>query len=138
MAGSVRKKGMQKTKTVTLTYDPTAQFTIKKASNRDDIERSNLFSKMRMIQNFGSPEELITERDIPNGDLQLATILMCLVSWNLEDENKRTYEVNEENVVELLTAPERRALYTEILDFNPIWKGEEEGKDDSEESSETK
>ena len=56
----------------------------------------------------------------------------------LEDENKRTYEVNEENILELLSAAERRALYGEILDFNPIWKGEEEGKDDSEESSETK
>lgn len=132
--GSIRKKGMQKTKTVTLPYDKDAQFTIKKASNRDDVERSNLFSKMRMIQNLGTPDELITERDIPNGELQVQTILMCLVGWNLEDENKRTYEINEENLYELMSAAERRALYVEILDFNPIWKGEDEGKDDSEES----
>lgn len=132
--GSVRKKGMQKTKTVTLSQDPTAQFTIRKASNRDDVERANLFSKMRYIQNLGTPEELITERDMPNGDLQIETISMCLVSWNFEDEGGRVYEVNRENILELLSASERRELYGEILDHNPIWKGEEEGKDDSEES----
>ena len=132
--GSVRKKGMHKTKTVTLAYDSEAHYTIRKASNRDDVERSNLFSKMRMIQNLGTPDELITERDIPNGDLQMATILMCLQGWDLEDENGRTFEINEDNVLELLTPGERRALYGEILDFNPIWKGEEEGKEDSETS----
>jgi hypothetical protein len=133
--GSVRTKGMHKTKTVTLPQDETAQYTIRKASNRDDVERSNLFSKMRMIQNLGTPDELITERDIPNGELQVQTILMCLVGWNYEDENKRTYEITEDNILELMTAAERRALYVEILDFNPIWKGEEEGKEDSEENS---
>lgn len=132
--GSVRQKGMSKTKTVTLPYDKAAQFTIKKATNRDDVERSNLFSKMRMIQNLGTPDELITERDIPNGELQLATIMMCLVGWNLEDDKGRVFEINEENVLELLTAAERRQLYSEILDFNPIWKGEDEGKDESEEN----
>jgi len=127
---------MQKTKTVTLPYDKEAQYTIKKASNRDDVERSNLFSKMRMIQNLGTPDELITERDIPNGELQVQTILMCLVGWNYEDENGRTFEITEENVYELMSAAERRALYVEILDFNPIWKGEDEegetGKEESE------
>lgn len=132
--GSVRKKGMHKTKTVTLSYDPEAQFTIRKASNRDDVERANLFSKMRMIQNLGTPDELITERDIPNGELQMATIMMCLTGWNFQDENGRTFDVTEENVLELMAPSERRALYGEILDFNPIWKGEEEGKEDSEES----
>lgn len=132
--GSVRKKGMHKTKTVTLSYDKDAQFTIKKASNRDDVERANLFSKMRMIQNMGSPDELITERDVPQGDLQMATILMCLVGWNFEDEGKRTYDITEENILELMSAQERRELYMAILDYNPVWKGEEEGKDDSEES----
>ncbi len=132
--GSVRKKGMHKEKTVTLSYDADAQFTIRKASNRDDVERSNLFSKMRMIQNLGTPDELITERDIPNGELQMATIMMCLTGWNIEDDGGRTYEITEANVLELLQPSERRALYGEILDFNPIWKGEEEGKEDSEES----
>ena len=132
--GSIRKKGMQKTKTVTLSTDPKAQFTIKKASNRDDIERSNMFSKMRMVQNLGSPDEMITERDVPQGDLQMEAILMCLVGWNIMDEDKRTYDINPDNVIELLTASERRLLYIEILDFNPIWKGEEEGKEDSEQS----
>lgn len=132
--GSVRRKGMTKSKTVTLTLDPDAQFTIRKASNRDDVERANLFSKMRYIQNLGTPDELITERDLPQGDLQVSTIMMCLTGWNLEDDNGRVYEINEENLLELLSAGERRELYGKILDFNPIWKGEDEGKDDSEES----
>lgn len=136
--GSVRKKGAHKTKEVVLPQDDNAKYTIRKASNRDDVERSNLFSKMRMIQNLGTPDELITERDIPNGDLQVQTILMCLIGWNYEDENKRTYDINEDNILDLMSAAERRTLYTEILDFNPIWKGEEEGKEESEENSNLK
>ena len=135
--GSIRKKGMHKTKTVTLPYDKDAEFTIKKASNREDVERSNLFSKMRMVQNLGTPDELITERDIPNGDLQVQTILMCLVGWNLQDENGRTYEINEGNILDLITPAERRALYGEILDFNPIWKGEDEPEGGEELSAES-
>jgi hypothetical protein len=135
--GSIRQKGMTKTKVVTLKYDPTATFTIKKASNRDDVTRADMFSKVRMIQAVGN-DEMVTERDVPQGELQLATIEMCLVGWNLMDSSKRTYEVNSENILELLTAQERRELYNEILEFNPIWMGLDEGKDDSEESSEIK
>lgn len=131
--GVVRQRGMHKTKTVSPPWEEEVQFTIKKASNREDVERSNLFSKMRMIQNVGMPDELITERDIPNGELQVATIMMCLIGWNLQDEHKRIYEINEGNLLDLLTPGERRWLYGEVLDYNPIWKGEvdeeeEEGK----------
>lgn len=136
--GVTRRRGMQKTKTVSPPHDTDVQFTIRKASNRDDVERSNLFSKMRMIQNLGTPDELITERDIPNGELQVATIMMCLVGWNLQDDHKRIYEINEDNVLELMTAGERRWLYGEILDFNPIWKGEVDEDEEEEEGTSTK
>lgn len=133
--GSIRRRHMRKTMDVVSPYDPKAVFTIARASNREDVERTNLFSKMRVIQNLGTPNELITERDIPMGTVQIETILLCLEKWNLEDENGKVYQITDENVTELLSGAERRWLYEEILDFNPIWKGEEEEKVDSAPSS---
>lgn len=131
---SIRRRGMRKTIEVTSPYDRSARFTIARASNREDVERTNLFSKMRVIQNLGTPDELITERDIAMGDVQVQTILLCTEKWNLQDDSQRVYEITEENVLDLLSAAERRWLYESILDFNPIWKGEDEEKADSGES----
>lgn len=131
---SIRRRGMRKTIEVTSPYDKTAKFTIARATNREDVERTNLFSKMRVIQNLGTPDELITERDIAMGDVQVQTIMLCTEKWNLSDDNGRIYEISEDNILDLLSGAERRWLYEAILDFNPIWKGEEEEKEGSEES----
>lgn len=128
---SIRRRGMRKTIEVTSPYDKSAKFTIARATNREDVERTNLFSKMRVIQNLGTPDELITERDIAMGDVQVQTILLCCEKWNLEDDNGRVYEISEDNILDLLSGAERRWLYEAILDWNPIWKGEEEEKEDS-------
>ena len=128
---AVRHKGMRKTIEVISPYEKDAKFTIARATNREDVERTNFFSKMRVIQNVGSPNEIITERDIPMGDVQVNTILLCLEKWNLSDDDDRVYPITEDNVLDLLRPSERRWLYEEILDFNPVWKGEDEEKDDS-------
>ena len=135
---SIRRRGMRKTIEVTSPYDKSARFTIARATNREDVERTNLFSKMRVIQNLGTPNELITERDIAMGDVQVQTILLCCEKWNLQDDNSRYYEISEDNILDLLSGAERRWLYESILDWNPIWKGEDEVKLDSEESLENK
>lgn len=132
---AIRRRGMRKTIEVASPYDKNAKFTIARASNREDVERTNLFSKMRVIQNVGSPNELITERDIPMGTVQVETILLCLEKWNLADDNGRVYEISEDNILDLLSGQERRWLYEAVMDFNPIWKGEEEEKDESEDKS---
>lgn len=129
---SKRTRGMRATKVVTSPWDPTAQFTIRKASNREDVERQNFFSKVRTIQNLGTPNELIVERDIAMGDVQVDTIVLCTDDWNLADENNEIYPIMEETVLDFLKVAERRWLYDEILDFNPMWKGEEEEKVGSE------
>ncbi len=135
---SIRRRGMRKTIEVTSPNDKSAKFTIARATNREDVERTNLFSKMRVIQNLGTPDELITERDIGMGDVQVQTILLCCEKWNLQDDNGRVYEITEDNVLDLLSGAERRWLYGAILDWNPIWKGEEEEENDTVESLESK
>lgn len=130
----VRRRGMRKTIEVTSPYENAFVATIARATNREDVERTNLFSKMRIVQNPNSPNEIITERDIAMGTVQVETILLCLEKWNITDDNDRVYEISEDNILDLLTGGERRWLYEEIMDFNPIWKGEEEEKAESEEN----
>ena len=126
----VRIKGMVKTKTVVSPYsedpkDPVT-FTIKKASNREDVERSRLFSKIRYIQNLnGETDQVIQERDVAVGEIQVATILLCLIGWNITNDHGEIYPINEENLLDYLKPEERRWLFEQILDFNPMWKGED-------------
>ena len=132
---SIRSRNMKQVKVVTSPYDPTATFTIRKATNREDVERQNLFSKVRTIQNLGTPNELIIERDIQMGDVQIDTIILCTDDWNLADENGDIYPIIEETLYDFLKAAERRWLYQQILEFNPMWMGEDEEKVESEEIS---
>lgn len=130
----VRHRGRRKTIEVTSPYKDPFTATIARATNREDVERTNLFSRMRQIQNTGTPDEIIIERDFEMGSIQIATILLCLEKWDLADDQGRVYEITEDNLLDLISGQERRWLYEEILNFNPIWKGEEEEKNDSEES----
>lgn len=128
----VRRRGQRKTITVTSPYDDSPTFTIARATNREDVERLNMFSKMRVIQNANSPEEMIHERDVQMGDVQVDTILLCLEQWDITDDQDRVYEITRENLLDLITGAERRWLFEQVMDFNPIWKGEEEEKNASE------
>jgi len=132
----VRVKGLIKTKTIVSPYseDPNdpVQFTIKKASNREDVERSRLFSKIRYVQNLGEPDQLIQERDVAVGEIQIATILLCLVGWNITNEQGEVYPINEETLLDYLKPEERRWLFEKIMDFNPMWRGEEDDEEGEE------
>src|SRR4051812_9668391 len=132
---SVRQKGMRKTIEVTSPYENPFTATIARATNREDVERLNMFGKVRVVQNQATPDEVVTERDMPMGDVQVDTIKLCLVKWDIEDENGRIYPITRDNILDLLTGAERRWLHDEVMDHNPIWKGEDEEKVESEESS---
>jgi hypothetical protein len=129
-----RHRGKRKTIDVVSPYKDPFTATIARATNREDVERTNMFSKMRQIQNTGTPDEIVIERDFAMGDIQIATIILCLEKWDIADDTGRVYEVSEDNLLDLITGQERRWLYEEIMDFNPIWKGEEEEKEESDES----
>lgn len=103
-------------------------FVIKRASNSEDVERANLFSTWRTIY---QEDGMITERDYPPGDIQMETIRLCLVDWNLEDEKNNKIPINAQTILKFIWPEERVKLYEEILDFNPTWRGgKEEEKND--------
>lgn len=122
---AIRRKGVRPTKVVTSPHDEHAQFTIAKATNREDVVRQNMYSKVRMVLNSNTPDEITQERDVPMGDVQVDTILLCLEGWTLGDENG-IYPITKDNVLDYLKAAERVWLYREVMDLNPLWKGEEE------------
>lgn len=95
------------------------QFTISKATNRMDVQRQNMFSKVRY---FSEDDGVFSERDFPMGDLQIATIALCLKSWNLQDKLSHGVPINEQTIQDWMTADERQWLYEEIIEFNPIWQ----------------
>lgn len=131
---SVRQKGMRKTIEVVSPYENPFSATIARATNREDVDRLNMFGKVRVIQNPTTPDEVVTERDMPMGDVQVDTIMLCLVKWDIQDESGRVYPISRDNILDLLSGAERRWLHDEVMNFNPIWKGEDEEKAESVES----
>lgn len=119
-------RALTATKELTSPYDAEVHFKIKKADNRADVERANLFAKIDYVQPDESGE-VITRREIPMGDLQIRTILLCLVEWDIID-NGRPVPINFQTLLDYLLPEERVWLYNEILDFNPIWSNREATK----------
>jgi hypothetical protein len=139
-----RKAGLLVTKEVTPPWEkgqPDATvFTIKKANMEESIARQNLHSRVRYVQNVTALEEYITERDAPQGDIQFQTVMICLVGWNLVDEETgQTLELSEDNVLKYLEPRELAFLYAETMALNPLWLGRlDEGKSPSESDSKDK
>ena len=137
--GAVRTRGVIKSATVSPPWDEEVQFTLKRVNNEEDIARQNLFSRVRYIQNVEQMQELITEREAPQGDIQFETIMICLIGWNLKDEKGNNLEVTRQNALEFLEPRERVWLYSEAMKQNPIWMGRlDEGKAESESDSNPK
>lgn len=126
--GKVRDaKTLTETKELVSPNDPEVIFTIKKATNREDVERSNMFARVEYVQS-ADDGELITRREFPMGDLQVQTIKLCLVKWNLEDSKGQIIPVSENAILDCITPDERVFLYEQILDLNPIWTNRAEAK----------
>jgi hypothetical protein len=106
------------------------KFTISKASNAADIERANMYSKVtyKVESEDGT---VSTEKDMPFGEIQVGTIKLCLIDWNIMLDEGRKAPISDSNIRDLISATERVYLYNQIIDFNPIWGGKEEVKNAS-------
>jgi hypothetical protein len=100
--------------------DQFVTFTIKKATNREDVERSNLFARVEYVQNDEVEGEMITRREFPVGDLQIRTILLVLVGWDIEDDGKKVL-ITQQTILDYLLPEERQWLFEQVIEFNPIW-----------------
>lgn len=110
--------------------DPNASFGLKKVGVAENVKRQNLSSKVRYIVS-DETGEAVSERDFPMGDLQLKTLMLSLVEWNLVDDNENRIPLNEETAKTYLSPREFSFLYSKVLEINPIWgSGEEEVKND--------
>jgi hypothetical protein len=116
--GPERARLAEELVTVTSPFDPAVEFTILKGRNRERIIRQNQFAKLRFIQREGS-EEVITEREVPMGDIALSDIELFLRGWNLTSEGK-PLPVNRKNILDYLTPEEFDWLYEQIRLLNPV------------------
>lgn len=110
---------------VTSPTDPNTIFGLKKVGVAENIQRQNLNSKIRYIMTDDTGEAA-SERDFPMGDLQLKTLMLSLVEWNLIDDQERPIPLNENTVQTYLSPREFSFLYSKVLELNPIWSGGEE------------
>jgi hypothetical protein len=107
--------------------DAEREFYIKKVGVGENIARQNLASKVRYIQG-DSEGEVISERDFPMGDLQLATVVLTLADWKLSDGSSKI-PLTEKNIKTYLSPREFSFLYAKALEVNPLWgAGEDEEK----------
>jgi hypothetical protein len=120
------------TKTIESPLDSETTFTIKKAGVREKIERQNFFSKVRYRQEDESgSDKIVTERDFPMGDLQLLTVELCLVNWNITDLNNQPVPVNHATITKYLDPEELDFLNDEIIKYNEKLWGDREPKKDA-------
>jgi hypothetical protein len=109
--------------------DPQVTFGFKRCGVAENIQRQNLASKVRYVQN-DDDGQIVSERDFPMGSLQLETILLALASWNLQDENERVIPISKKSLTQYLSPKEFDFCYAKALEVNPIWApgGEDETK----------
>ncbi len=103
--------------------DPEVAFTIKRCTNRENIQRKNMASTVRIVQEENGSQRFVQERDFPVGDMELESIALGLDSWNLHDENKNPVPVNRETIPQYTSPAEYDFLYKAILELNPMWRG---------------
>jgi hypothetical protein len=99
-----------------------ARFVIKKATNREDIARLNMFSKTRYVPPEDEEGAWVTERDYPMGDYQVGIIYLCLTDWNLSINGQKA-PITRNTIQDLMTVEERLYVFDEIMELNPSWQG---------------
>lgn len=118
---------LQREKVLTPPMSEGMELVVKFADNRAVTSRQDLFSQIRYVADADG--QMATERDLRMGTLRIETIMLVLVRWNLSPaEGASTYTVTKENVLTLLSPSELDWLYTEIINMNPVWGGEEAGE----------
>jgi len=102
--------------------EPALEFTLRRMGNRERIKRQDLFAKLRYVQ--VDNEGMVTERELPMGQVALEDILMGLVGWNIEDPPGTKVRITKESVQDYLSPEEFDFVLDKIRDLNPIVFGE--------------
>jgi hypothetical protein len=120
-----RTRILQDTVTETSPDNPELEFTLRRMGNRERIKRQDLFAKLRYVQ--VDNEGLVTERELPMGQVALEDILMGLVGWNIEDPPGKQVPITKETIQDYLSPEEFDFVLDKIRDLNPIVFGERTG-----------
>jgi hypothetical protein len=100
--------------------DTNTIFQIKRCGVSENIARQNLASTMRYVEKDDSGT-LVTERDYPIGNLNMATVAYGLAGWNLLDDNNAPIPCTQENMQTYLSPTEFSAVLDKIIEVNPMW-----------------
>jgi hypothetical protein len=106
-------------------HDPKTEFRIKHVGTREMVEARDDSAIVRYVtRDTGNGVEYISEKEFPEGTRQLQTIVRCLASWNILDEDGNPVAIDEDNVMEYIDAEEEfDALYDKCVEVNPCLLG---------------
>lgn len=120
-----RTRILQDTVTEVSPDNPELEFVLRRMGNRERIKRQDLFAKLRYVQ--VDNEGMVTERELPMGQVALEDLVMGLVGWNLEDPPGKRVTITKESVQDYLSPEEFDFVLDKIRDLNPIVFGERTG-----------
>ena len=120
-----RTRILQDTVTVHPPADADVEFVLRRMGNRERIKRQDLFAKLRYVQ--VDNEGMVTERELPMGQVALEDVLMGLVGWNIEDPPGRPVAITKDTVQDYLSSEEFDFVLDQIRDLNPLVFGERPG-----------
>lgn len=103
--------------------EPELEFVLRRMGNRERIKRQDLFAKLRYVQ--VDNEGLVTERELPMGQVALEDVVMGLVGWNIEDGGRKI-PINKETIQDYLSPEEFDFVLEKIRDLNPLVFGDRE------------
>lgn len=106
----------------TTDIDPEVVFQIRRMNTRQVMAYRDANAKVRYIMQDGD-DTITTEKDFPMGTVQLQVIELGLAGWNITD-NGVDVPVNRENIIAYLQPDEFSALYSKVMELNPILSGE--------------
>lgn len=115
--------------TVKSPSDPEVEFGLKRVGNREVMAHRDRNAAVRYIQRTDT-DEFISEKDYPVGTMKVDTVLLCLESWNVANDQHQVVKIDREAILSYLTPEELDFLYDQALEINPILSGREARKND--------
>lgn len=104
--------------------DPDVTFRIKKVGNRELIAYRDRDKVIRYTtRNSVNGEEYVSEKEYPRGSNQLDTILLCLDSWDLAQDNGQMLPITLDNMIDYLSTEELDFLFDQCFEVNPVLSG---------------
>ncbi len=121
-----RSRGMGKPEEITSPLDPEVKFRIKHVGVGEMIDHRDSNAKVKYITRDGGENglEYISEREFPEGTAQMETVLRCLHSWDIADEQTGLEApISEDTITAYLDPEEFDFILEECLRINPILTG---------------